>query len=53
MVLFGFLGAPPLEVLYRLLIDPLASAYNISELVIKAAPLILIAQGLALSLIHI
>ncbi|AUH65521.1 ABC transporter permease [Paracoccus zhejiangensis] len=48
MVLFGFLGAPPLEVLYRLLIDPLASAYNISEVVIKAAPLILIAQGLAI-----
>lgn len=48
VVLFGFLGAPPLEVLYRLLIDPLASAYNISEVVIKAAPLILIAQGLAI-----
>ncbi len=48
IVLFGALGANPLEILYRLLIDPLSSTYNISEVVIKAAPLILIAQGLAI-----
>ncbi len=48
MVLFTVLGASPGVALYSFFIDPFSSAYSISEILIKASPLILIAQGLAI-----
>lgn len=47
-VLFSAYGAAPLGALYSLFIEPLSSPYNLGEVAIKASPLILIAQGLAL-----
>ena len=47
-LLFMALGKPPLESFYVFFIQPLASSYGWSELLIKACPLILIAEGLAL-----
>lgn len=41
-------GASPATVLYSFFVEPLSSAYNLGEVAIKAAPLILIAQGLAI-----
>ncbi|WP_291370891.1 MULTISPECIES: ABC transporter permease [unclassified Acinetobacter] len=46
-LLFLMLGVNPLQALYIFFIEPLSSAYNLSELLIKASPLILIALGLA------
>jgi len=46
--LFTLLGKPPGLVLYSFFVEPFTSTYNISELIIKASPLILIAQGLAI-----
>lgn len=46
-LLFFILGVPPLQALYVFFIEPLTSTYSLSELVIKASPLILIALGLA------
>jgi ABC-type uncharacterized transport system permease subunit len=48
VVLFSMLGASPRVVLYTFFIEPLSSPYNIGEVLIKASPLILIAQGLAI-----
>ena len=47
-LLFRALGKPPLESFHVFFIQPLTSSYGWSELLIKACPLILIAQGLAL-----
>lgn len=47
-VLFWALGKPPLASFEVFFIQPLASSYGWSELLIKACPLILIAQGLAI-----
>ena len=47
-VLFYMLKKPPLEAFYIFFIEPLETANGLSELALKAAPLILIAQGLAL-----
>lgn len=47
-LLFRALGKPPLESFHIFFIQPLISSYGWSELLIKACPLILIAQGLAL-----
>lgn len=47
-LLFGALGKPPLASFRVFFIDPLTSGYGWSELLIKACPLILIAQGLAI-----
>lgn len=47
-LLFRALGKPPLESFHIFFIQPLTSSYGWSELLIKACPLILIAQGLAL-----
>lgn len=48
ILLFAALGADPAIVLYTFFIEPLSSAYNLGEVLIKASPLILIAQGLAI-----
>ena len=47
-LLFMALGKPVLESFHVFFIQPLESSYGWSELLIKACPLILIAQGLAL-----
>ena len=46
-ILFFLLGVSPTEALYVFFIEPLTSGYSLSELAIKASPLILIALGLA------
>lgn len=46
-VLFLALGKDPVHAFYVFFIAPLTTGYGWSELVIKASPLILIAQGLA------
>jgi general nucleoside transport system permease protein len=46
--LFAVLGKPPLQAFYVFFIEPLETANGWSELLLKASPLILIAQGLAL-----
>ncbi len=46
--LFMLLGADPFEALYEFFISPLETKYGLSELGVKAAPLIMIAIGLAL-----
>lgn len=48
LVLFALLGKPAGQALYSLLLEPFLSWYNLSEVLLKAAPLILIAQGLAI-----
>lgn len=48
IILFSLLGAAPKTVLYTFFIEPLSSAYNFGEVLIKASPLILIGQGLAI-----
>ena len=52
-MLFSFLGKTPSAVLYTFLIEPMTTRFGIGEVLLKMAPLLLIAQGLALSLIHI
>ncbi len=47
-LLFWALGKPPLESFHVFFIQPLTTSYGWSELLIKACPLILIAEGLAL-----
>ncbi len=46
-LLFALLGHPPLETLKVLLIDPLGDLYGVSELLVKALPILLCALGLA------
>jgi simple sugar transport system permease protein len=48
VVLFMLLGKDPLRGLQAFLVDPLKSRYALSELAMKATPLLLIALGLAL-----
>lgn len=47
LIMFALLGKPPFEVLGIFLTSPLSSAFDISDLLVKAGPLILIALGLA------
>ena len=47
IVLFTLLGKDPLKGLYVFFIEPVKSLYALSELTVKATPLILIALGLA------
>src|SRR5881409_3529643 len=47
VVLFMLLGKDPLKGLYVFFIEPIKSGYALSELSIKATPLVLIALGLA------
>lgn len=46
-ILFAALGKNPLAALYTYFIDPVTQVWQLHELAIKAAPLILIAVGLA------
>lgn len=48
LILFALLGKPAGQALYSLLLEPFLSWYNFSEVLLKTAPLILIAQGLAI-----
>ena len=46
--IFLFMGYNPLQALYHFFVSPLTSLYGLSELALKAAPLIMIGVGLAL-----
>jgi simple sugar transport system permease protein len=48
-IIFSVMGVPPLKALYIYFIDPLTSEWSLEKLAIKAAPLIMIATGLAVS----
>ncbi len=48
VVLLSAMNISPLRALYFLYIAPFTSLFNLSELVLKMAPLLLIAQGLAI-----
>ncbi len=48
VILFALLGKPAGTALYALLIKPFSSWYSFSEVLLKTAPLMLIAQGLAI-----
>ena len=47
MALFAALGKDPLQGLAMFFVEPLKTAYGVSEVAVKATPLILIALGLA------
>ncbi len=46
-ILFAVLGKDPMRCLYVFFVEPLKSVYALTELAVKATPLILIALGLA------
>lgn len=46
-VIFTALGKPPLAALYTYFVEPLSQVWQLHELAIKAAPLIMIAVGLS------
>ncbi len=46
-ILFSLLGKDPVEATWLVFVSPLTSLYSISELMVKATPLVLIAVGLA------
>lgn len=48
MVLFAMLGKDPLQTVAVIFVSPFSDLYNLSELLVKATPLILIAIGLSL-----
>ena len=48
VILFVLAGINPVDGIYTYFISPLASAYSAQEVLVKAAPLILIALGLSL-----
>ncbi len=47
-VLFLLMGYDPLAALYHFFVSPLLSLYGLTELMVKAAPLIIIGVGLAI-----
>ncbi|WP_288425653.1 ABC transporter permease [uncultured Agrobacterium sp.] len=47
-IMFAFLGKEPVGALYSFFVEPLLEVWSLHELAIKAAPLILIAVGLAI-----
>ncbi|MBN9602050.1 MAG: ABC transporter permease [Afipia felis] len=47
-IIFSVYGASPGKALYSFFIEPLSSSYNLGEVLLKATPLILVAQGLAI-----
>ena len=47
-VFFAALGHPPLAALHAFFVEPLTTRYGIGEVLLKAGPLLLIAQGLAI-----
>ncbi len=48
IVIFMMIGANPFKVLYALFIEPLRYGYTLSDLIVKASPLTLIALGLSI-----
>ncbi|WP_263140574.1 ABC transporter permease [Pseudomonas sp. RIT-PI-AD] len=48
-LLFAVLGHPPLATLHTLLIAPVSDLYGLSELLVKALPILLCALGLAVA----
>jgi simple sugar transport system permease protein len=46
-IIFSTLGLDPLKVLYLYFVEPLTSLWSIEEVIVKAAPLILIGVGLS------
>lgn len=48
LILFAALGIPAAKALHALLLKPFLSWYSFSEVLLKMAPLLLIAQGLAI-----
>ncbi|HJO72488.1 MAG TPA: ABC transporter permease, partial [Rhodospirillales bacterium] len=48
VILFSALGQNPVVALYTFFIRPVSTLYGLSELFIKAAPLLLCAVGLAI-----
>lgn len=48
LALFTFLGVPAGSAFYQLLIAPVSTSFNLGEVLLKTAPLLLIAQGLAI-----
>jgi ABC-type uncharacterized transport system permease subunit len=47
-IIFALIGLNPLNALYIYFVDPLTSLWSIEELLVKAAPLVLIGVGLAI-----
>ncbi len=47
-ILFYLLGYPPLQSLHAFFIAPISDLYGVSELIVKAAPLAMIAVGLSM-----
>lgn len=47
LIIFSALGKPPLAALYTYFIEPLSEVWQLHELLVKAAPLIMIAVGLS------
>ena len=48
VIVMSSLGVAPSRALWQLYIAPLSSLYNLSEVLLKMAPLLIIAQGLAI-----
>ncbi len=48
MIIFAFLGKDPLVALYTYFVLPLSTTYGLTELVVKATPLVMIGIGLAM-----
>ncbi|MBV0893405.1 ABC transporter permease [Paracoccus sp. Z118] len=48
LLLFTLLGVPVTTAFYQLLVAPVSTTFNIGEVLLKATPLLLIAQGLAI-----
>lgn len=49
IILFVILGHPPLHTLKVMLIDPISSFYGVTELLVKALPILMCALGLAVA----
>ena len=47
-ILFAALGKDPLAAFYAYFVQPLFDSYSLSEITVKASPIILIAVGLSL-----
>ncbi len=46
-IIFALMSIDPLKALYLYFIDPLTAAWSVEDLIVKAAPIILIAVGLS------
>jgi len=47
-IIFAFMGKNPFDALYTFFILPISNSYGVSELLVKATPLVIIAVGLAM-----